>query len=233
MRVMRWIAGVLIVSVLLGSIGVMQLRLTSYKDVSWHRDTMSFLPQSEKLAPMLMGFKTTFASYLWIKTMLYFGSEYMGAKQYRWLVTMVDMVTRLNPRFYPAYEFAGLMLPDFADNPQAAEVILQRGFSHFGSSNWKIPFYLGYLYDRQYNDTERAAQYFSFAGRIDGAPAYVPAFAATLYNESGRKNLAKHYLVSLFKATENPQVKEHLARKLQKLRSGDVRRHQSKMPTPQ
>lgn len=202
----------------------MQQRLTSYKDPSWHQETMSYLPQSEKLGPLLMGFKTTFASFLWIKTMIYFGSHYMSDKQYDWLVTMVDMVTRLNPKFYPAYEFAGLMLPDFGDSPKAAEVILNRGIAHFGSSNWKLPFYLGYLYEKQYHDSERAAQYFGFAGQIPGAPSYIAGFAATLLSETGKKDLAEEYLLSLFRATENPQVKEHLARKLQDLKDGQVKR---------
>ena len=39
---------------------------------------------------------------------------------------MVDIITRLNPYFYPAYEFAGIMIPITCNNPEAARVILER-----------------------------------------------------------------------------------------------------------
>jgi hypothetical protein len=185
-------------------ISLTQKRLTGCKD----------LPRTDKLKPYLLGFESTFANYLWIRTMLYFGAHYNSDKDYRWLTGMVDMVTRLNPRFYPAYEFAGLMLPTYSNNPDAARIILNRGINHLTDHHYHLYFYLGWLYYNSYHDLEMAANYLSIAAGCDKAPPYITGLVATLYARAGRKEMAEEFLRSLYQTSENPAVRRTIERKI-------------------
>jgi hypothetical protein len=199
---------------LLAATIVVQHRLTACKDATWVAERMSFIPRSDKVKPYMLGYETVYAQYLWIRTMLYFGEHYDGDRDFRWLVSMVDMVTRLNPRFYPAYEFAGLMLPRFGNAPDAARVILERGIFHLGADHYKLAFYLGWLYYQQYGDYDRAAEYLSLAGAHPDAPPHIAALAATFYRRAGKSGAARAFLASVYQAAENPMVRRALARKM-------------------
>ncbi len=191
-----------------------QRRLTAFKDESWFAERMSYVPQSDKLQPFLLGYDSVYANYLWIRTMLYFGEHYDGDRDFRWLSSMVDIVTRLNPRFYPAYEFAGLMLPRFGQAADAARVILERGVFFLGARHYKIPFYLGWLYYSEYRDYATAAEYLSLAARRPDAPPHVIGLAATFFQRAGQPRTARQYLVSVYAAAENPVVRRIVAEKL-------------------
>jgi len=220
-RVLIWLA---VFGCLLGSIAVMQNRITREKDASWYRQSMAFLPQSDRIAPYLMGFQTTYAAFLWIKTTLYFGSEYMGPRQFSWLIAMIDMVTRLNPRFFPAYEFAALFLPDYCKNPDAARTILDRGISNVGQRRWKLLFYRGWIEYRYQHDYLRAAEYLGRAAREKGVPPYIAGLAATFYQNAGMKNMGRIYLQSLYLSAEDPKVKRYVEKELKKFDTAGVAR---------
>ncbi len=194
-----------------------QQKLTALKDKTWFKERMSYLPQTEKVKPFLLGFSSTYANYLWIKTMLYFGEHYESDKDYVWLVTMVDMVTRLNPYFYPAYEFAGVMLPTHLNNPDAARIILNRGITFLGSSKYSLPFYLGWMYYTKYDNPEEAARYLSLAAQSKNAPPFYAGLTATLYRDAGKKDLALEFLYSAYYSSENPAVKKTIKDKIEEL----------------
>jgi len=102
-RMMRVGAQVLVAVSLFAAIAPVQRRLTAAKSPEWLQQRMSYLPKSDILKPLLLGFHATYANYLWFRTVNYFGTHYISDKSYPWLVQVVDMVTRLNPWFEPAY----------------------------------------------------------------------------------------------------------------------------------
>jgi hypothetical protein len=178
---------------------------------------MSYLPGSERIKPFMLGFNTTYAHYLWIKTVIYTGEHLDTDRQFQWLIHLLDMITRLHPHFNEAYEFAGLMVPDLCHNPDAAKIILERGVNVFGTSKWNIPFYLGMLYNRHYKDPVRAAAAFSDAARAPSDfQGQLARLAATFYNNADRDTDALDVLVFLYETSENPEVKRHIAGKIEK-----------------
>ncbi len=194
-----------------------QYLVTGMKDETWFGERLSYLPSSKAVEPYLLGFSETFANYLWIRTMLYFGGHLKTDKEFPQLVHMVDMVTKLNPRFYPAYEFAALMLPNSADALDAARTILSRGITHVGHTTWKLHYYMGFLYFEHYKDNERAAEFFSMAAKHPEVPPYLPALAARLYADVGRRETGIFLLKSIYETAENPQVKETVLKKLREM----------------
>jgi len=178
-------------------------------------ESMAFLPGNERIKPFMLGFNTTYAHYLWIKTVIYSGEHLMGDRQFDWLIQKIDIITRLHPHFHEAYEFAGLMIPDLCNNPDAARIILERGMNVLGSRRWHIPFYLGMLYHQHYNDNERAAAYISMAASVPGNhQGRLASLAAAFYNRAGREADALSVLYFLYETSENPEVRRHIESKI-------------------
>ena len=185
-----------------------------YTSIFATQKRLTALPQTEAIKPYLLGFSSTYANYLWIRTMLYFGTHVETDRDYIWLTTMLDMVTRLNPYYYPAYEFAGVMLPAHSGESDAARIILNRGISYLGDTKYSLPFYLGWIYYDTYNDPEEAARYLILASRNEKAPPFYSGLAATLYTKAGKKDLALEFLYSAYYSSENPAVKKTVKEKI-------------------
>jgi hypothetical protein len=188
-----------------------QASLLKLTGTTWKKESLTYLPGDERIKPALLGFETTVAHYLWIRTIIYFGGHYVTDRDYRWLINMVDIITKLDPYFYPAYEFAGLIIPDVCKNPDAARVILQRGLTYLGKTKWNIPFYLGMLYYEHYDDKETAALYISMASKVPSEQsAKLAAIAASFYNQAGKRDTALKFLSFMYETSESPDVKRHI-----------------------
>jgi hypothetical protein len=128
---------------------------------------------------------------------------------------MVDLVTRLNPYCYPAYEFAGLMLPDVCKNPGAARIILERGVSSNIKEAWKLYYYLGMLYYRYYDDRKMAATYLACAVTRKNSPGYgLAGMAAAMFKKAGRPEEGRAFLELVYSLSENPEVKRYIRAKM-------------------
>ena len=203
---------------MLGGVVLFQHRLLSIEGRSWSKESMSYLPSSDHIKPFLLGFESSFANYLWIKTELYFGGHLITDRDYPWLIKMLDIITRLNPHFYPAYEFAGLLVPDLCNDPQAARIILERGIAAIGDKKWTLAFYMGILYYKYYGDTYTAARYFTLAASVPSDfSARLTSLAYTFYNKSARLDEGYTYLQFLYQTSESPDVKKYLATKMNEL----------------
>lgn len=191
--------------------------LAKFTNAEWHQESMTYLPKSMAIKPALLGFETTLAHYLWIRTVLYFGEHRMKDQQYPWLIDMLDIITKLCPWFYPAYEFGGLLLPDITNNPQAAQILLERGMTHLGSTRWTIPFYLGTHHLKYGDDRKTAAQYIAYAAFVKGAPKEkLLAMAHTFFTQATSEEEGRYFLHFMYAASENPEVKNFLAEKIRK-----------------
>lgn len=178
--------------------------------------SMAFVPLTEKIRPFLVGFSTAYADYLWIRTTLYFGSHYMTDQQYPWLIHMVDLVTRLNPHCYPAYEFAGLMIPDVCKNPGAAVTILQRGVSSNVEKKWKLYYYLGMIYYRYYDDREMAGAYLACAATQKDSPGIrLAGVADAMFKKAGKPEEGRDFLAFVYTLSENPEVKRYFRARME------------------
>jgi hypothetical protein len=185
----------------------------------WYRESMTYLPRGGRIKGALLGFETTVAHYLWIRTVLYFGGHVITDREFPWLIDMLDVITRLCPWFYPAYEFAGLMVPDVCQNPEAARIILERGLTYLGATKWNIAFYMGTIYLRYYNDRKTAAQYIARAAMTPGAPrGKLATMAQAFFSQAGSFDEGLRFLVFAHETSDNPEVRRHLEVKIEALR---------------
>jgi hypothetical protein len=206
---------VILLCAVFGGIIFLQNRLSAISKTFQVPPSMAYLPESEKIRPWLLGFHTAFADYLWIKTTLYFGSHLLGDHQFPWLVHMVDIVTRLNPNFYPAFEFGGLLVPEICNNPNAGRIILERGVCAPFEKKWKLYFYLGMLHYKYFNDYEKAALCIATAAQLPGAPKdKLSSIAESMDKKAASLRSAEQFMYS---TSENPEVRRFLGDKIKKL----------------
>jgi hypothetical protein len=205
----------IIALVIAGGIYCTQTYLAKQTDPRWKTERFSYLPDNEHIKDFLLGYETTVSHYLWIKSMIYFGDHYKGDKHYLWIVNMLDIITKLNPLFYPAYEFAGVLLPDITTNPDICRILLERGLTKLNNRQWNIAFYLGMLYYQKYNDMYAAATYFQMASRFNSPhKAKYASLAAIFFKKSGLEKYGLDFLVFMYETSDNPEVKRHLREKI-------------------
>lgn len=187
----------------------------------WHRESMTYLPKGDRLKNAFLGFETTVAHYLWIRTVLYFGEHLKGDGRHVWLVDMLDNITRLCPWFYPAYEFAGLMVPDYCSNPEAARILLERGLAYAGEKTWNLYFYLGTIHLKYYRDRRMAADFITHAALVESPHKMkLVSMANAFYRQVGAEEEGLAFLVFTYETSANPEVRRHIAEK--------IREHQKK-----
>jgi hypothetical protein len=207
------------------AIYVLQNDIHRYTGPSWRQESMTYLPRGERIKPALLGFETTVAHYLWIRTVLYFGGHRLTDKSYPWLIDMLDIITRLCPWFYPAYEFAGLMVPDVCGNPEAARIILERGLTYLVATKWNVAFNMGMLHFLYYGDKKTAAECFARAAMAKGAPRdKLTTMANAFYTQAGSPAEGYRFLLFAYETSDNPDVRRHLAQKINELQRGEADR---------
>jgi hypothetical protein len=213
----RLLLSLAIIAALFVGITITKERLTDIRGKGPKLESMAFLPGSERVKPFMLGFNTTYAHYLWIRTVISSGEQFISGRHFEWLVEMIEMITRLHPHFNEAYEFAGLMIPSMSDDPDAAKIILERGMNVFGTTRWNIPFYLGMLYHRYYDDPDRAAFNFAIAAQAPGEhQGRLASLTATFLSNAGRETEALDVLVFLYETSENPEVRRHIAERIER-----------------
>ena len=180
----------------------------------WQRERVSAVISSPKVIPYLLGYETILADYIWIKTMLYFGGQYNNNRDFKWLTSMLDGVTLLNPSFYPAYEFGGLMVAQVSDDYNYSRALLDRGISRVGERREFLMFLNAWLNYSELKDYNRAADLMELAAHWKKAPPFWGTFAATIRSESGDTESSIQFLQELFLSAANPTVRGNLLDKI-------------------
>src|SRR5262245_6413004 len=143
-------------------------------------DEVVYLPDARLLRPFVLGYQTVLADVLWFRTINYFGAHYTTDRAYPWLARMCDLVTDLDPKAEHVYQFAGVILPWEAKNPDEGIRLLQKGAAAFPES-WRLRYQLGIVYYLFKSDDAAAAEQLAAASRIAGAPPLIGRVAALLH----------------------------------------------------
>jgi len=106
-----------------------------------------FMPHAHALADLL-----------WMRTLAYFGSHLSGDRNFHFLARMLDVVTRLHPRFRPAYSMAASVLPWMAGAVHDSRLLLIRAMVQMPEEG-RWAYNLGLNFYLFSNDRAKAAHY--------------------------------------------------------------------------
>jgi len=182
----RVLAALLVVVCAVGVVGYQATRPSSAPS-----SARVFVPAPGFFTDFSPSFRTSIADAYYLYMVQYYGEHVKGDQRLDSLAAMLDLITKLSPRFKRAYFFGSFALLD-AREPGVSYDMLKRGFVA-NPDDWHFPAYLGFfVYTFALNkDKDRiAAEWYEKAAAIPGRLAYVPRLAARLHEKGGERDKA-------------------------------------------
>lgn len=216
-RIRDWTWAGLAVLVLLGVSGAHFLRLAeSAKAPGWNDSRLTYVPSGKLLKPLVLDLDEAVAAALWIRGMLYFSDAYLQGKSYPWLGHILDVVTTLNPRFRPAYEFGGVVLTKEKRELPKTVKLLERGVSEF-PKDWRLRLYAAMARLDLDSNHLAAAKYLEPITLDKEVPDHIRTLCASLLNKGGGRKVAVAFLVERYLHSDNSINREIFVDKILKL----------------
>src|SRR5260370_23921214 len=189
-----------------------------------------YLPRPSALKVMSLGHHELVADLVFVRAIIYFGGQFHGKRDYRWLDNYLETILALDRRWKTPYRWAGVAT--MYDGRAITNESVARS-THFLEmrveqfpSDWELPFMLGcnYLFELQSDDAaqrakwqEQGADWVRHAALVGGAPSWVPLLAATIMRREGRDEAAIRHLEEVYRSTQDEKTREDVRNQLMAL----------------
>ncbi len=154
-------------------------------------DPRVFVPSAQFFEDFSPSFRTSVADAYYLYMVQYYGEHIESDGRLDSMADLVDLVTRLSPRFTRAYQFGAFALLDANEGAKAYE-ILQRGVEA-DPEEWRLAALAGFLvygYGQGETKDSIAAEWYARAAAVEGAPPYLGRLAAALAAKGGETEKA-------------------------------------------
>jgi hypothetical protein len=200
-------AGILCVILLVAAASYFLRRADAAKSADWASDELTYLPSGKFLKPMVLDQDAAAADLLWIRGMIYFADAYLEGKSYRWLGHILEIVTTLNPRFRPAYEFAGTVLTKRQGELPRSLALMRKGMDEF-PADWKLRVYASMAQLSLDSNYVLAAEYLKPVTLDTNVPDYIRVLAASLLRKGAGRTMALLFLADRYLHSNNAIYRE-------------------------
>lgn len=163
----------------------------------------SLLHKISRRPSLSFGFRNVLADVVWLQAVQVAGELSMPAAAYDRLAVLIDTVVNFDPEFDVPYLLGGLTLGDSPRHIPEALKILGRGRAEL-PSDWRIPFYEGYIRYFSQGDPAGGGLSLAEASRIPGSPPYLPFLASRMLSEGRRPETALALLSAMMNSESNP-----------------------------
>jgi len=140
----------------------------------------------------------------------------MTPDDYDRLFDLLSTVVRFDPRFEVPYLLGGIVLGDSPGHADAALDLLSRGERQF-PSDWRFPFYSGYIKYFSLGNPEEGGMNLLRAARIPGSPDYFPMLASRMLSEGHRPGTALAFLHGMTERETDPRRKASLEERIRQV----------------
>ncbi len=175
-----------------------------------------YLPEASNVRLVTLGYDTAVSKLLWFNTLNYFGKQFDGAQDYRWLADMCDLVTILDPKSSHAFEFCGTLLAWVAKDPERSAAIMDRAVKA-DPNRWRFWYMKGFTNWYFLERLDIARDDFLHASQLPDAPPFIAGIAAKLLAKDSSPTLARQMLETLIAETEDATAKKALKKRLRKM----------------
>ena len=179
-----------------------------------------YLPRTSALHALALGHDEVAADLVFIRGLVYFGSQMEQKGDYRWLDNYLDTITTLDPNWKTPYRWAGVATmyngrPITNAAVMTSNHFLERGVRQF-PNDWELPFMLGcnYLFELQTKDPKQheenrriGGEWIRHAAIVGGAPPWVPLLAATIMRQEGQDEAALRHLEEVYVSTQDEHTR--------------------------
>lgn len=185
-------------------------------------DTAYVLP-SPLLKLTALEFDGLASDFLFLRSLVFYGStyerkEHPRIKQWelRWMYTMLNASTDLDPYFLDPYYFGEAALTE-GNRIKEANLLLEKG-TRYRDWDWILPFYLGFNYFYFLHDNEKASERLMTAAKRPGAGSMLATLAARLAYQGKRTENAILFLEEMIKKTKDEIVSKQYKTRLNALK---------------
>jgi hypothetical protein len=178
-----------------------------------------FLPSPTTFRVATMGYHEPTADLLWMRAVLVFGERYGRDPDPRWgewLGGMILAIDALDPGWRTPYFYGGTMLRGIGAI-DASDAVFLAAMEHLPDDPY-FPFALGMNHYLQRGDLERAIHWIDVAAQKPGAPAWYRITSAGILADHDMRPKAIRFLEEQRAATEDPDIREMIDRRLLVLR---------------
>ncbi len=181
-------------------------------------NALLFAPNGAEIKLVATGNEEVIADILWVRAVIIFGERWQrdpDREWVTWLVTVIDAINTLDPRWRTPYFYGGILLRVLGE-VDASDLVFQRGAEAM-PEDWFFPFSVGMNYFIVREDDENAAIWLDRAAPLPGAPPWIASTVAELKQRGGDRSAAIQYLQDLMRTTPSPEVKADAERQLRRL----------------
>ena len=186
-----------------------------------------YVRSPEFLKRAALSYDALLADVYWIRAVQHYGGTKLtvGAqKQYDLLYPLLDLTTSLDPYFSIAYRFGAIFLaesqPGGAGRPDQAIALLQKGL-RAEPQNWHYAEDIGFVYYWWIRDYSMAANWFTRAADIPGAPNWVRPLAAVTLAEGGNRQSSRILWTEILNSADADWLKSQAQFRLSQLDAMD------------
>lgn len=133
-----------------------------------------------------------------------------------WSFKMLDVITKLAPRFKMPYVAGGITLAVLTEDYVGATTIFERGLAIY-PNDWNLAYRAAFHYQFDLDDKVRAAQLLEVAA-ANGAPSWVSSLAAKLYTQTGQLMLGISALENYRRSITNEVALQEVDKRLEALK---------------
>lgn len=197
MMARRWTTAATLTALMASAVGLQALRERS-GGLSTASDAVLYVRSPEALGRLALSYRSLLADVYWIRAVQHYGRTKLstdpGAKTYSLLYPLLDLTISLDPDLTIAYHFGSHFLseppPGGPGRPDQAIALLEKGL-RAEPDNWRFIQAIGFVHYWWYQDFLKAAEWFTRASEVPGAPAWMAPLAAVTLAEGGSRDASR------------------------------------------
>ena len=177
---------------------------------------ISYLPTSDFVRMVSLGYRELAADLYWFKAVQYYGGYRLEQNDLVFFTHLVDLITDLDPRFLGAYKLGAIVIAQDLDNFSEAIRLLNKGLRHNPDDYW-LTFEMGFLHYMGGRDYKAAEKYFRVAATLPASDGRAARFAAEAAARGGNIEASIMLWRELAAHSDNRYLRELAEKYIRKL----------------
>lgn len=210
----RWflIGGAITVLLWGGATAVAQRMETSSVDT----EELLYYPSGKFLKQAALGYDHAVGDLAWLRLVQYYGEHVRGDGSFAMMYHLADVISELDPHFEEVYLFSAFVLLTEGKRPEEGMKLLAKGRKN-NPESWRLYFETAFMYYIAWQDHQKAAEYFTLAAAMPGAPERADRFAAWVTYRAGELETSRALWAQLAERTTNPELRDKAVAKVEEL----------------
>jgi hypothetical protein len=201
-RIVKILIFIIAIGMLLGSAKLVEPIAAQKAEIE-----LTYLPSSEFIKTVSLGYSDLVADLYWLKAVQYYGGYRLNQNDIALFSHLVDMITDLDPQFLGAYKLGALVIKEDLGLHDEAVRLMEKGLRHNAGDYW-LTFEMGFLHYLGGDDYREAEKYFRLAATYPGADERAARFAADAAAKGGNIETSISLWKALAEGSDNRYIKE-------------------------